>query len=109
MLVIILNNYFILMNYNYILYAAKIESVIGSTCATIKTTHQNSSINLDTQDLSRLSQRWETDKIECCLNDKVPSKNTLARSYKKRSFFLQPCKILQDLVRSCGIKIFKIL
>ena len=95
------------MNYNYIFYAAKIESVIGSTCATI---------NLDTQDLSRPSQGWETNKIECCLNDKVSSKNTLARSHKKRSFFLatlqdlaRSCKILwyqdlQDLVRTCNAK-----
>ena len=59
------------MKYNYILYAAKLESVIGSTCATMKTTHQNSSINLDTQDLSRLSQGCETDNIKCCLNDEV--------------------------------------
>lgn len=70
MLVTILHNYFVFMKYN-ILYAAKIESVIGSTFATIKITHQNSSINLVTQDLSRLSQGWETDNIECCLNDKV--------------------------------------
>ena len=71
MLVTILKNYFVLMKYNYVLYAAKIESVIGSTCATIKITHQNTSINLDTQDFSRLSQGWENDNIECCLNDKV--------------------------------------
>ena len=32
-----------------------------------------------------------------------PSKNALARSCKKRSFFLHLCKILQDLARSCGI------
>ena len=40
----------------------------------------------------------------------IPSKNALARSYKKRSFFLAPlqdlarsCTILQDLAGSCGI------
>ena len=51
------------MNYNYILYAAKSGSVIGSTCTTIKTTDQNSSINRDTQDLSRPSQRWELTRL----------------------------------------------
>ena len=64
-------NYLVLKKYNYLLNAAKIDSVNGSTCATIKITHQNSSIYLDAQDLSRLSQGWEKDSIECCLNDKV--------------------------------------
>ena len=38
-----------------------------------------------------------------CLPLPLPSKNTLAKSCKKRSFFLHPCKILQDLARSCRI------
>ena len=38
--------------------------------------------------------------IECLVI--LPSKNVLARSCKKRSFFLHPCKILQDLARSCS-------
>ena len=33
----------------------------------------------------------------------LPSKNALARSYEKRSFFLHPCKILQDPAGSCKI------
>ena len=86
MLVTILKNYFVLMKYNYILYAAKIESAIVSTSATIKITHQNSSINFDTQDLNRLSQGWETDNIECCLNDKVYRHKTLTILYTGKVF-----------------------
>ena len=33
---------------------------------------------------------------------KQPSKNALARSYKKRYFFLHSCKILLDLAGFCG-------
>lgn len=53
------------------LYIAMIDSVIASTGATIKITYQSASINLDAKDLNRLSQGWEIDSIECCLNDKV--------------------------------------
>jgi len=45
--------------------------MLGSSDAKINITHHNSSINLDTQDLIRLSQGWETDTSHCHLNDKV--------------------------------------
>ena len=36
-----------------------------------------------------------------CNNVNLLSKNTLARSYKKRFFFFHSCKILQDFVEFC--------
>ena len=56
-----------------------IDSVTGSTC--IEITYQSAFIKLDAKDLTRLSQGWEVDSNECCLNDKVGNLGTYTLSY----------------------------